>query len=151
MMRLSGSGDYLDDVADQLMARAGEGDLRARSLQWKDRLHEVLKRHGEGILARRLSELGVPMRSAQYLWTWAGDAVMAPQDFQTFRTLIAALWQLGGAGSDTDAETYAHKEWLEMELIKTYHHRAGVEIRAALITRVRALIAERNGLRRCNQ
>lgn len=142
MMRLSGSGDYLDDVADSMMTQAGETELRGDALQWKDRLHDAIKHHGEGVVARRLRELGVPLRSAYYLWAWAGEAVMAPQDLKTFRALIAAVWQLD-AVADVDAGTYADARWQEMERVKTYHHRAGVEIRAALLTRVRALIAER--------
>jgi hypothetical protein len=145
MMRLSGSGDYLDDVADSMMAQAGETELRDQALKWKDKLHDAIKRHGEGVVARRLRELGVPLRSAQYLWAWAGESVMAPQDLKTFRALIAAVWQPDAASADdaADAGTYADARWQEMERVKTYHHRAGLEIRAALLTRVRALIDER--------
>ncbi len=77
MLRLSGSGDYLDDVADSLIEKAGEAGLRGRALQWKDRLHEVIKRHGEGVVAMKVRGLGVRLRSPQYLWAWAGDAVIA--------------------------------------------------------------------------
>ena len=143
MMRLTGSGDYLDEVADSLMSQAGEAALRACALQWKDRLHEALKRHGEGVLASRLREAGVPIRSAQYLWEWAGDAVMAPQDLKTFLRLIAVVWQVGAGAADIPSEAYANERWKEMERVKSYQLRAGIEIRAALLTRVRSLIAAR--------
>lgn len=143
MMRLSGSGDYLDDVADSLMANAGESGLRANALQWKDRLHEVMKRHGEGMVARHMRELGSPVRAPHYLWAWAGDAVMAPQDLRTFRTLVAAMCRFDNGTVNGEIHVYADERWKEMERVKVYHHRAGLVIRAALVTRVRALIAER--------
>lgn len=143
MLRLTGSGDYLDDVADSLIEKAGEAGLRGRALQWKDRLHEVIKRRGEGVVAMKIRGLGVRLRSPQYLWAWAGDAVMAPQDRQTFHSLIAAIWQLGSRGIGDDAAAYADAKWDEMERLKAYHHKAGIAIRAALLTRVRGLVAER--------
>ena len=143
MLRLTGSGDYLDDVADSLIEKAGEAGLRGRALQWKDRLHEVIKRHGEGVVAMKVRGLGVRLRSPQYLWAWAGDAVMAPQDRKTFHSLIATIWQLGSRESGDEAAAYADARWDDMERLKAYHHKAGVAIRAALLTRVRGLVAER--------
>lgn len=143
MLRLSGSGDYLDDVADSIIRQAGETGLRARALQWKDRLHAVIKRHGEGVVAMKIRSLGVRLRSPQYLWAWAGNAVMAPHDRQTFHSLIATIWQLEGPGRSEDPGSYADVRWDEMERLKAYHHKAGVAIRAALLARVRGLVSER--------
>jgi len=143
MLRLSGSGDYLDDVADSLIQQAGEDGLRARALQWKDRLHAVIKRHGEGVVAAKVRSLGVRLRSPQYLWAWAGNAVMAPHDRQTFHSLIATIWQLESPPSNEAPGAYADMRWDEMERLKAYHHKAGVAIRGALLARVRALISER--------
>ena len=143
MLRLSGSGDYLADVADSLIEKAGEAGLRGRALQWKDRLHEVIKRHGEGVVAMKVRGLGVRLRAAQYLWAWAGDAVMAPQDRQTFHSLIETIRQLDSRESADAAAVYADARWDDMERLKAYHHKAGVAIRAALLTRVRGLVAER--------
>jgi len=143
MLRLSGSGDYLDDVADSLIEKAGEAGLRGRALQWKDRLQEVIKSHGEGVVAMKVRGLGVRLRDPHYLWAWAGDAVMAPQDRQTFYSLIATMWQLDDRGSGEEAGAYADARWDEMDRLKAYHHKAGVAIRAALLTRVRGLVAER--------
>lgn len=143
ILRLTGSGDYLDDVADSLIEKAGEAGLRGRALQWKDRLHEVIKRHGEGVVAMKVRGLGVRLRSPQYLWAWAGDAVMAPQERQTFHSLIATIWHLGSRENGDEAAAYADARWDDMERLKAYHHKAGVAIRAALLTRVRGLVAER--------
>lgn len=146
MLRLSGSGDYLDDVADSLIEKAGEAGLRGRALQWKERVHDVIKRHGEGVVAIKVRALGVRLRSPQYLWTWAGDAVMAPQDQQTFRSLIEAIWELDPQESAEEAAAFAAARWEDMERLKAYHHKAGVAIRAALLTRVRGLVAERRNI-----
>lgn len=143
MLRLSGSGNYLDDVADSLIQRAGENDLRGRALEWKNMLQEVIKREGEGVVAIKLRSLGVRLRSPQYLWAWAGDAVMAPHDRQTFQSLITTIWQLGRRTGEDEPEAYANARWDDMERLKAYHHKAGVAIRAALLTRVRGLVAER--------
>jgi len=143
MLRMSGSGDYLDDVADSLIQKAGETGLRGRALQWKNRLHEVIKRHGEGVVAMKVRGLGVSLRSPQYLWAWAGDAVMAPHDRQTFRRLIEAIRTLETPGGSGDPEPYADDRWDDMERLKAYHHKAGVAIRVALLARVRGLVSER--------
>jgi hypothetical protein len=143
MLRLSGSGDYLADLADSLMERAGEAGLRSKALKWKDELHEVIKKHGEGVVAVRIRSLGVRLADPQYLWSWAGDAVMSPHDRQTFQGLIAAIWQLEGREALDEASAYADEWWTDMERVKTYHHKAGAAIRAALLTRVRSLVADR--------
>lgn len=143
LLRLSGSGNYLDDVADSLMQQAGETGLRRSALQWKERLEQAIKRHGEGVVAMNMRGLGVRLRSPRYLWEWAGDAVMAPHDRQTFQHLIASTWQLEGLGVDDLPEIYANARWDEMERLKAYHHKAGAVIRAALLARVRELVTER--------
>jgi len=143
MLRLSGSGDYLDEVSDALMMQAGESELRSCALQWKRRLEKMLKQHGEGVVAMKLRSLGVKLRSPQYLWEWAGDEVMAPHERQLFKHLIATIWQLEGLNIDEQPEIYANERWDEMERLKAYHHKAGAVIRSALLARVRELVVER--------
>lgn len=143
MLRLSGSGDYLDEVSDSLMLQAGESELRFSALQWKRRLEKMLKKHGEGVVAMKLRSLGVKLRSPQYLWEWAGDEVMAPHERQIFKHLIATIWRLEGLNIDNQTEIYANERWDEMERLKTYHHKAGAAIRSALLARVRDLVVER--------
>jgi hypothetical protein len=142
LLRLSGSGDYLDEIADAMMSREGRPELRHEATEWKSLLHASLKTHGEGIVAREFRERGGRLRSAGYLWVWAGESVIAPQSFETFRLLIAVLSRLGVAGP-ADPTAYAKTKWEEMELVKDYHRRAGSDIRTALLERVKRLIAER--------
>lgn len=142
LLRLSGSGDYLDEVADALMAKEGRVALRDEATAWKSLLIAALKQYGEGIVGRAFKERSGRLRSASYLWAWAGDAVIAPQSFDTFRLLIAALAQLGSA-LPADPAAYAKEKWMQMELVKDYHRRAGSDIRTELLDRVKSLIAER--------
>lgn len=144
MMRLRGSGDYLDAVADKMMEREGQAALRDTATAWKDDLFRALKLHGEGIVARRAREAGLRLRSASYLWTWASDVVIAPHDFETFRALIRALGDLQVGLDSESPDQYAREKWDEMERLKNYHQRAASEIRKALLERVHMLVAARS-------
>jgi len=143
MMRLSGSGDYLDDVANDLMAQAGDGDLRTRALEWKDWLYRTLKHQGEGVLAMKLKELDLTVRSPQYLWAWASDAVMAPHDYATFSKLMNGLNALEPSHFGPEIDEYIGAKWTDMESVKSFQQRAGMTIRSALVERVQDLIKRR--------
>lgn len=144
MMRLSGSGDYLDAVADRMMEREGQAALRDTATAWKGDLFRALKLHGEGIVARRAREAGLRLRSASYLWTWASDVVIAPHDYETFLALMRALGDLQVGLDSESPDQYAREKWDEMELLKNYHQRAASEIRKALLERVHMLVAARS-------
>lgn len=143
MLRLSGSGDYLDDVANVLMETEGHGQLRREATEWKPLLHRTIKEYGEGVVAKAGKDCGLQMRSASYLWAWAGDDVIAPHNFNTFLLLIATLAQLDPAAIPTDVNEYAHRKWQQMEQVKSFHARAGASIRTELLKRVSVLIKER--------
>lgn len=143
MLRLSGSGDYLDDVANVLMEKEGHGQLRREATEWKPLLHRTIKEYGEGVVAKAGRDRGLQVRSASYLWAWAGDDVIAPHDFNTFLLLIGTLAQLDPAAILTDVNEYAHKKWQQMEQVKSFHARAGATIRTELLKRVNVLIQER--------
>lgn len=146
LLRLIGGGHYVEDVADSLMAKAGCDGLRQVATEWKERLHRVLKQHGEGFVATTARGLGLRLRYANYLWVWAGDAVMAPHDFPTFRALIAAVARLDPHSSPVDVDAYAADKWQHMEQLKSFHIRAGTVIRNALLERVKAYVAERRSV-----
>lgn len=142
MLRLAGGGDYVDEVADGLMEAEGLARLRSDAVAWKSALFEALKRYGEGAVAKALRETGVKLRSATYLWTWASNEVIAPQDFDTFKALMGTLEKLGESLEGYSAAEYADTKWKEMDHLKTFQHRAGLEIRRALLDRVRALVKQ---------
>lgn len=144
MMRLRGSGDYLDEVADRLMEREGQASLRDDATAWKGDLFRALKLHGEGIVARHAREAGLKLRSASYLWTWASDVVIAPHDVESFRALMRALGDLQVCVESDSSDEYALHKWAEMERLKIFHQRAASEIRKALLERVHMLVAARS-------
>jgi len=143
MLRLRGSGDYLDDVANVLMQKEGHGQLRYEATEWKPLLHRTIKKYGEGVVAKAGRNRGLKVRSPTYLWAWAGDEVIAPHDFNTFLLLIETLAQLDTAAISTNINEYAHKKWQQMEQVKSFHARAGATIRTELVKRVNILIKER--------
>lgn len=143
LLRLVGGGHYVEDVADGLMAKAGLQHLRHEATEWKEILHQTLKTRGDGYVAKAARDSGLRIRNAQYLWQWAGDAVMAPHDFPTFLALIKALFRLQPSEDRGDAHEYASKRWVQMEQVKSFHVRAGMAIRTALLERVRQLVIER--------
>lgn len=143
MLRLSGSGDYLDDVANGLMEKEGHSHLRSEATEWKLILYRSIKKYGEGVVAKTGKENGLQLRSANYLWAWAGDDVIAPYDFNTFLKLIETIAHLDPDAFDMDIKEYARIKWEKMELVKSFHARAGSTIRAKLLSRVNELIKER--------
>ena len=143
MLRLSGSGDYLEEVADSLMTQEGLSSLRVEATEWKPWLNRVIRAHGEGIVAKVGKDFGLRLRSATYLWAWAGDTVIAPHDFDTFRALIATLVRLDPTAIFAGTNEYAYKKWQQMEQVKAFHVRAGAAIRTALLQRVMGLVADR--------
>ncbi|UNV90459.1 MULTISPECIES: hypothetical protein [unclassified Comamonas] len=144
MMRLRGSGDYLDEVADRMMAREGQASLRSTATAWKGELFRALKLHGEGVVARRAREAGLKLRSASYLWTWASDDVIAPHDVESFRALMRALGDLRVGMESDSCDEYALDKWAEMERLKHFHQHAASEIRKALLERVHMLVVARS-------
>ncbi len=143
MMRLSGSGDYLDEVANDLMTHAGKEDLRNQAFEWKDWLNRTIKQQGEGVVAQTLLKLNVSVRSPRYLWAWAGDEVMAPHDLATFLSLIQGLNMLDPMPPDFTFGDYARSKWDAMEEVKAFHHKAGSAIRTELVLLVKDLIKRR--------
>ena len=144
MLRLSGGGDYLEDVARSIMEREGSARLRDRATSWKTWLHTMIKQHGEGVIARTLQQEGVRVRSPSYLWAWAGEDVIGPHDLKTFKALIAALCSLEPSHLEGGGASFAEERWAEMEALKSFHKKAGREIRRALLREVRQLI-EKHG------
>jgi len=146
MLRLSGSGDYLDEVADSIMRRNNDHDLRKDAVIWKELLYLTLKNHGEGVISSALRNLGLNIKNPSYLWTWASNEVIAPHDFDTFNKLITVIKILEPKMFLEDPFVYSEEKWKKMEKIKSYHQSAGAEIRSALIKRVKSLLNEQNTL-----
>jgi len=146
MLRLSGSGDYLEEVAASIMLRNNDYDLKKDAVIWKELLYLTLKNHGEGVVSKTLKSLDINLKNPSYLWTWTGNEVIAPHDFEIFNKLITAIKILEPKIFLDDPAIYSEEKWKKMEKIKSYHQSAGAEIRSALIKRVKSLLNEQSNL-----
>ena len=132
-LRTSGSGDYLDVVADQLLREAGKGDLRQQSTDWKKDLEELLQQRGPEFVAEKLASRGSMVSFAHYIWHWATDDVIRPQKRETFANLIRVISESGGLVNIGDLDKYIERKWLQMQELIRYQHKAGLRIRRILI------------------
>ena len=142
VIRTSGGGDYVEQLADALLRRANRSGLRASALAWKAALRSALLRHGPKKIAALLRAEGGKVTSPGYIYNWAGSVVMSPQRAEDFVALMKAVTQAGEI-EHGDPVQYANKKWREMEELKSYHHRAGQQIRRELLTKVNELAAVR--------
>lgn len=134
-LRTSGSGDYLEVIADQLLVKAGKGELRRHCTDWKTGLLTVLKQYGPESIAERLAAHGTELSSPNYIWHWATEDVIRPQKKEAFANLIEAIADLHALPNVGAIPKYVDRRWREMKELISYHHKAGLEIRRALLRR----------------
>lgn len=143
VIRTSGGGDYVELVADVLIRRANRAGLRESALSWKPALRAALRGYGASSrIATEMRKQGRRVPFPAYLHNWAGDVVMSPQRQEDFVALIQAVADIGGELS-SDPVQFAKTKWREMEELKSFHHRAGQQIRRELLTKVNELAASR--------
>ncbi len=134
------SGTEEEDVirlADRLMQKDGRPMLRLTALDWKPLLQDVILKKGSKFVASTLVKNGGQPVSPAYLSNWAGNEIMAPQRFEMFSALLLSILPFS---SKTVPEHSSHirLRWNAIENLKSYHHRAGQEIRQALLTKIRS-------------
>jgi hypothetical protein len=133
VLRLSGSGDHLDSVADELMAQEGEGDLRERSVDWRTALGTALRTAGSGRIARILAEEGfAPFVTPGYLAYYVTGIVIGPESVERFASLARALVRHGFLNVP-DSDVYARDHWKIIMKIRSWQRRAASVIRAQLL------------------
>jgi hypothetical protein len=134
VVRLRGSGDYLDNVADELMSKAGEGDLRKRSSHWREALGEAMRTLGSAGIAHKLTQEGfASFVTPGYLAFYVSGIVIGPEDFERFESLLKALARSGFL-HETDVSALACEHWEIIRKIRSYQRRAAGEIRAQLLS-----------------
>jgi hypothetical protein len=140
VLRTSGSGDYLDDVATQLIARDARAAEIDAALLWKGSLERALVQHGASFVAGLLRDRCPAFTSHDnYLWAWTTLDVIKPATPDTFSALLDVLVKVK-AIDPIDAAGREHL-WRMMKLLVRYHVAAGQEIRRVLLARLRELIA----------
>ena len=143
VLRVRGSGDYLIEVADDLMRADGRRGLRTSAVDWKPPLRGVLARRGSKWFLNQLQKRGFHLAAHDYLWKWTTEEVIGPQSKSHFYETIAILEDCGWRFSETDVLQAARRRWKEMRQLRNYHRKAGQRIRGILLTRLRAIIDTR--------
>jgi hypothetical protein len=140
VLRTSGSGDYLYEVANNLMKEDSRGDLREKATEWKVLLKKALETKGSQYIYNILKTKGHKLSSHQYIWVWTTDFVIRPQSKELFTDLILILYQLGFFPRKINPIKLADKRWDQMKDIIRYHITAGHRIRKTLLSKLRSLI-----------
>jgi hypothetical protein len=140
VLRTSGSGDYLDDVATQLIARDGRAAEIDAALLWKVSLGRAIVQHGASFVAGLLRDRCRTFTSHDnYLWAWTTLDVIKPETPETFFALLDVLVEVKAI--DPIAAGARDHLWGTMKLLIRYRVAAGREIRRILLARLRELIA----------
>ena len=143
VLRVQGSGEYLVEVADDLMQKDGKAGLRGSAIDWKPMLENVLTRYGSRWFLRQLEKRGFHLANHSYIWKWTTDEVISPQKESFFYEIIAILDDCGSALGERDVLEAAKRRWEEMKELKHYHQKAGQQIRGNLLSRLRTIIDSR--------
>jgi len=140
VLRTSGSGDYLYEVADNLMRADSRRELREKALDWKALLKKALETKGSEYFFNKLKNKGHKLSVHQYIWTWSTVFVIRPHSKELFTDLIMILYNLGYYPSKINPAKLAEKRWNQMKDIIRYHITAGHRIRKSLLSKLRSLI-----------
>jgi hypothetical protein len=140
VMRRSGAGDYLDEVADDLMRRANESGLRRRTVEWKAPLQEMLRRLGPEAALQHLNRQGFTLEAGGgYLASYVSDVVIGPGTQERFASLIKGL-AADGYITVTPLSQVIADQWQVVQDIRRYQRQAGASIRRELLQELNARI-----------
>ena len=143
VLRIQGSGEYLVEVADDLMRKDGNAGLRDSAIDWKPMLNDVLTEFGSRWFLQQLEKRDFHLANHSYIWKWTTDEVISPQRESRFYEIIAILDDCGRALGERDVLEAARRRWEEMKKLKHYHQKAGQQIRRNLLSRLRTIIDSR--------
>lgn len=134
VLRVAGSGDYHDAVADALMEKNGRGDLRSAATRWKKGLAEAITKSSADDIYRALVSKGFRLDSGPgYLGWYTTNVVIAPGSVERFRTLIEVLHDAGTVEA-SDLQKYVDETWKLIEEVRSYGRAAGNAIKRQLLT-----------------
>jgi hypothetical protein len=125
LLRTSGGGDYIINVADWIMGKEAEGARMTQKL-WKSRLLDAAKTSSLLELSLKLIDLGSIRANEVNVRNWMSYKSIRTGDYQDF----AAIMKLVGL------EQKAKECWDIMGMIDTAHRKAGHYIRKLLLKKV---------------
>lgn len=137
VIRTAGGGEYVEVIADQLLAKAGKRQLRDSAMSWKRYVRDAINGMGEEVFMNKFRDRGGRVRNAAYLKEWAGYEVMSPRDESDFIALLVTTHEFTPLDNQ-GPEIYAAKRWYEIQELKGFHHKAGLQIRDKLLSVIKA-------------
>jgi hypothetical protein len=137
VIRTAGGGEYVEVIADQLLSKAGKRQLRDSAMSWKRYVRDAINGMGEEKFLSQFRESGGRVRSAAYLQEWVGYEVMSPRDKSDFMALLFTTNKFSTLDK-YGPESYASKRWLEIQELKGFHHKAGLQIRDKLLSVIKS-------------
>ena len=132
LIKTAGGGDYIEVVADDLLIKDNKTELREQALIWKKNVKEALIKKGDPFFKKIFNEFGGKVSSSSYLYEWAGEETMSPQNEKEFRALIQTTASLGYLDVE-EPLSFAKDKWHQIEDLKSYHRKAGIVIREQLL------------------
>ena len=125
LLRTEGAGDYVVDMANQLLGTEAFA-VRARQELWKQGLREAVTARGVEAVVAELRRLGSRRANASNLRNWQSPRSIKTKDRADFDAILA-LVELDHERDDM---------WQTMDLIDRAHAKAGQEIRRRLLAEV---------------
>lgn len=125
LLRTSGGGDYIINVADWIMDNKAEGARMMQKL-WKTRLSEAARSSSLLELSLKLINLGSIKANEVNVRNWMSYKSISTSDYHDF----TAIMHLVGLGDR------AKECWDIMGMINTAHRKAGHHIRKLLLKKV---------------
>jgi len=126
LLRTSGGGDYIINIADWIMGKEAEGARMMQKL-WKTRLREVATKSASLLdVSLKLIDLGSLKANEINVRNWMSYKSIKTWDYNDF----AAIMQLVGLGNK------AKECWEIMGMIDTAHRKAGHHIRKLLLKKI---------------
>lgn len=142
VLRTSGGGDMVREMADLLIETEGKIGLREKAFDWKDMLREVLSEYGTEYVALDLIQRNVNLSYYQYVKLWATDLVLRPKPRKRFEVLIHTIKDYGADLKGENLEDFITTRWTYMDEIEGYHRRAGFKIRKVLLKSLKARLRD---------
>lgn len=125
LLRTSGGGDYIINVADWIMGKEAEGARMMQKL-WKDRLRDAARSHSLLELSLKLIDMGSTRANEVNVRNWMSYKSIRTSDYHDFD----AIMKLVGLADR------ARECWDIMGMIDSAHRRAGQHIRKLLLKKV---------------
>ncbi|MEZ5343572.1 MAG: hypothetical protein R2706_19700 [Acidimicrobiales bacterium] len=124
VLRTEGSGDYVLDVANQLLGeRAAEA--RHQQREWKRSLRRAIQTRGADVVISELQRSGARRANPQNLRNWASERNISTDDRADFDGILHV----------TGLAHRSEELWATMQTIRRAHLKAGAHIRRQLIER----------------